>query len=124
MNYYSNLKRYDRKGNRVSVFGREIGDKIEVFVLKCSRKDQFIKSVSRGVYEQYLDGVAIDNYHPEIFDIIVDEFSPKVTFLKWVSSKYLSEIILDVEYDEAIIGKPKVVYSNKNKAFEIKMLTA
>jgi len=99
MQYYSNYQRYNKKGQRLAIFGREVGDQVEIFVLTCSKKDSFNRKLARNVYESFLaltgDGETINptlkdqNYHPHIYTILKrDSNGPKFYFLMHCKSTY------------------------------------
>lgn len=90
--YFSNLKRYNSKGQRLGIFCRQKSENMmEVFVLRCSRKDHFNKDVARKAYIQYLEtggenGSKKYCFHPEIFDLQIDNGKPKSSFLRWCNN--------------------------------------
>lgn len=102
--YYSNLKRYDARMKRIAIFGRLIEDKIEIFELRCSKKDHFNKKLAKQVYEQYLtDGSTVCEeceYHPVIYLIIPENpEKPKWSFLRYVNEKFFRLFITVFRYE-------------------------
>lgn len=96
--YYSNLKKYNQKGQRLALFGRIISTEgghqsLEVFKLTCSKKDPFYKRLAHSIYGVYLlKGIEVLNatgFHPEVYAIpIADIDRPKWSFLSHCSSEY------------------------------------
>ena len=101
MKYYSNLTRYDSSGRRVAVFARQDENNpsiLEIFVLRCSKKDQFTKKLARDIYElsQYelfkdkdIIEFGTSIYHPEKNRVVIfNPATPKKEFLQWCNKKY------------------------------------
>ena len=90
-NYYSNFQRFDNKGNRLSIFGREKDGILEVFVLKANSKDKFSKNIAKSVYETWFDTdngedwkKLLNSFHPKIELIVIEnEDTGKYTFKKY-----------------------------------------
>jgi CMP-2-keto-3-deoxyoctulosonic acid synthetase len=96
MNYYSNMCRYDTRGRRLAIFGRQLEDspdKMEIFILTCSKKDQFSRKVANGIYK-LSQNATIVNYqglkpHPEVFTINIHNVAtPKKEFINYVNANY------------------------------------
>lgn len=107
--YYSSFKKYNEKGQRLSCFGREVGDnQLEIFILTCSKQDQFNKKVSKKAYQNYLNGVdnTLIDFHPEIYRIDMKDNKPLWTFLTHLKEKYYT---LREKYLEA----PQLIQSVK-----------
>lgn len=85
--HYSNLKKYNEKGQRLAIFAKQNDDILNIFVLTCSKKDHFIKDTARRVYENYETGIGMEDYHPQIFSV-PHNGKPKYTFLKWCNDNY------------------------------------
>lgn len=48
---------YDAKGRRIAAFCRELDSKTaEIYLLFCSKKDQFSRKFARSIYENYIAG--------------------------------------------------------------------
>lgn len=55
LNYVSCYKFYDYKGRRLAAFARyKDYTEVEIFILTCSKDDQFSRKFARSEYEQYL----------------------------------------------------------------------
>jgi hypothetical protein len=77
-NYLLNTRLYCPKGRRIAVFGQQIGDKIEIFELYCSKNDQFCKSLAKSIYSHQLRNTGFFNakycpFHPKIYLIDIKE---------------------------------------------------
>lgn len=48
-------KYYNLKGERLSIFGRELEGKLEVVIISCSKSDVFKKSIGRDYYQAFID---------------------------------------------------------------------
>ncbi len=76
-NYVVSYNNYDEKGNRLAVFGTKFPDVFRIFILKCSKSDQFSKKLAKKAYWAYMfssSGKTIvdgKEYHPGIVDIII-----------------------------------------------------
>lgn len=86
---YANFRMRDSKGRRVSIFAQEFQDKVlRIFVLTCSKKDQFVKSIARKAYLSWLEGEKID-INPLVLDIAIHEHDgPVFTFNEWCKKNY------------------------------------
>lgn len=101
MKYFSNLSKYDEIGRRLAIFA-EVDDtsptKLHIFILKCSKKDQFTKALAREVYEKYKETktvLVVENngvyYHPNVITIDIDNpATPKKCFLEWCNKTFYS----------------------------------
>lgn len=72
------FKKYLKDGRRVAAFGKQIGNEVEVFLLYCSKKDQFSKKYAKSVYQvsKFNDGDSVireEGLHPVIFRIPIKE---------------------------------------------------
>lgn len=119
--YFSNFRRYLGNGQRLSIFGKQKEDKLEVFLLKCNPKDEFSRDTAKIVYAAYglgfkeEDGtiqVAYSNnhkdftvvlYHPEVVLVpIAEGNSAKYEFKQFCKQFYKKQsitIISSVEKD-------------------------
>jgi len=134
MEVYSNLKRYDEKGRRVAAFAQVKDEKLEVFLLFCSKKDQFSKKTAKLVYEKFLSNKeAFDGkcehekciYHPEIKTVdILDASRPKWSFLTWMSENFYIEHISVLKFDDGfnMLRKATLSFNYDKKEVEIKTL--
>lgn len=119
MKYFSNLSKYDEKGKRLAIFAEvdeESPTKLHIFILKCSKKDQFTKALAREVYEKYKKTrtvLVVENngiyYHPNVISITIDNpATPKKCFLEWCNSTFYS-------YREQIISLPFQITKRRSK---------
>jgi len=101
MKYFSNLSKYDEKGKRLAIFAEvdeESPTKLHIFILKCSKKDQFTKALARKVYEKYRETrtvLVVEHnrvyYHPNVISITIDNpATPKKCFLEWCNNNFFS----------------------------------
>jgi len=93
---YSNLKRFDNKGRRLSIFAtsKDGNQTLDIYVQVCSKKDQFKKEYTRSRANFYFSEGEISfkaefpDDHPQIFNIMVEEGKPKITFLNWCRTNF------------------------------------
>lgn len=93
---YSNLKRFDNKGRRLSIFAtsKDGNQTLDIYVQVCSKKDQFKKEYTRSRANFYFSEGEISfkaefpDDHPQIFNIVVEEGKPKITFLNWCRTNF------------------------------------
>lgn len=72
--YYFNSKLYDQKSRRISVFGRQIGDKLEIWELKCSKSDNYNRKLAQDLYRSHRENEETSStYHPTIYKIAIKE---------------------------------------------------
>ncbi len=92
MENYSTYKFYDGKLRRLSIFARSNGTQLEVFVLTCSKQDEFSKKLAREVYENYLNTgeTTFDKmeYHPDIYILPINDNKPKWSLIMHCREKY------------------------------------
>lgn len=97
MKYYSNFKRWSynsktKKHHRLSIFGREKGNMLEVFILRCNPKDNLNKFVAKRVYAQYTEEIPgklwLKEFHPEILEIGLETDSAKYVFDRFCDMYY------------------------------------
>ena len=79
-NYFLNTRKYDKKAKRLAIFGKEvIKGEVEVFILRCSEEDRFLKKTAKRVYEYYSENglekmnKLFPEYHPVIQNVIIEE---------------------------------------------------
>lgn len=93
---YSNLKRFDNKGRRLSIFAtsKDGNQTLDIYVQVCSKKDQFKKEYTRSRANFYFSEGEVSfkaefpDDHPQIFNIVVEEGKPKITFLNWCRTNF------------------------------------
>lgn len=71
--YFYNSKLFTEKGNRLSVFGRQIGNKLEIWELKCSKSDNYNRRLARNVYEYFTNQIPEGKLNPLMLSIIKPE---------------------------------------------------
>jgi len=91
---YANFKKYDYNGNRLAIFGVPILGigKMEIFVLKCSKKDQFNKNLAWQVYASPNHNLNGKQYHPMMYKIDINEEFPKKTFIEYIKTNFYSKV--------------------------------
>lgn len=118
--YFANYKGYLKDKRRVAAFGRQIGDKLEVFLLFCAKNDEFSKQYAKNIYERYRNNLAYGGCHPQIFllpikegDSAVYTFNQqckKAFYFKKEQSKTYRETLLVKENEKPIILKARRSY--------------
>jgi len=129
--YYSNFKCYNADKQRYSLFAREKDKKIEVFMLKASKKEKFSKELARFIYDLYLKGwmengiisildvknnysekeekSSVDvekHFHPQIVLVPIEEGdSPKFTFIKFCQNNFYRKETILVAFEQDILSK-------------------
>lgn len=91
MEYYSNMCRYNAKGQRVAVFGKIDGTQLNISVITCSKKDQFSRKEAHRMYQEYINGNLKQEpvAHPlTITHNMENPAMPKKEFLTWVNRNY------------------------------------
>lgn len=121
-NYYSNFKRYDKRDNRLAIFGREEnGKELEIFILKCNKNDNFNKHLAKHVYAWFLEKEPIKTYHPEILHITIKEGNTaKWTFDNFCELYYTKktqklETFGQISYEYLKCGKKVIILKNTLK---------
>lgn len=91
------FSKYLKDGRRVAAFGQQIGNEVEVFLLYCSRKDQFSKKRAKGIYDLYCWKTnktlpletSIGVFHPAILRIPIKEGdSAEYTFKMYMRDNF------------------------------------
>lgn len=95
---YANFNRYDNKGRRLSLFAEEENNKLKIYVITCSKSDQFCKKDGwwyLELHQRYLAGVIQEDDleelfvpHPQVFEIDVIDNKPKKTFINWCNENF------------------------------------
>ena len=97
-NYYSNFQRFDNKGNRLSILGREKDGMLEVFVLKCHKNDKFYKVFAAYRYDRYIRNLKIPDIHPKIELIVIENGDTgKYTFKKYCELYYKKQTTVIIQ---------------------------
>lgn len=90
--YYSNMKMYNRKMQRLAIFARRIDDNLEVFILRCSKKDNFNRALARQAYNLYIAMqsspivskksaiVSLIGFNPELIIVPLMQDGPQYSF--------------------------------------------
>ena len=98
---YSNFKCYNIKGDRFAIFGKHLdNNKLQLFILKCSKKDHFNKNTAKSVYQLYQDfpntfeNLTVEEvkYHPTILNLEVGTDSPKYVFDKYCRENFFRKV--------------------------------
>lgn len=124
-NYYSNFQRFDSKGNRLSLFGREKDGMLEVFVLKCNKNDKFFKYVAKRVYKMHIALTPklswFENYHPKIELIVIENGdTAKYTFKKYCELYYKKQTTVILDNNKKTKIKYDYLYNNDGEIINIK----
>lgn len=111
-------KFYDVNGRRLSVFAQELEPGLlDIFVLACSKGDQFNKKFAQERYESYLlgeynytvKGGKLDRIHPLELQVPVIENKPAYTLLKYCKLNFYKKYV-----EEIIIQKEKITFIKQN----------
>lgn len=135
--YYSNFKCYDSKGRRLAIFGRQKANSIQIVEIKCSKDDQFHKSIAKRVYEEWLKKPLTENhkgqvningfygtFHPEVYTIfIIEENKSLWTFNQHCKNNYYHKVIQlrRREYEETVLIKnnAKTIPLNSKRLYKM-----
>lgn len=92
-NYLSAFQFYDKNNHRLSIFGKKVGDILEITIIPCTTKSQFIKN--RGI--QIYENIKEDDSHYETHNVVIMNSSPQSTFIDWCNSRYarLPSVVFD-----------------------------
>lgn len=124
---YSNLRRYNAKGQRIALFAELKENKLRIFELTCSKRDQFSKQLARSVFDAYHkegswatdeQGVFVECgkvvYRPRIFDVkLEDSNKPKWSFLKFVSENYFLKTQVVKVFNQEFYRNAKMSFYGK-----------
>lgn len=91
MNYnYKTYKYYTKKGERLTIYGNVHEDRLQITILKCSKKDVFKKKSSDIELERLIKDRVLYGIHPEALStgyaqyyIPITNGKPKNTFLEY-----------------------------------------
>lgn len=124
-NYYSNFQRFDNRGNRLSLFGREKDGMLEVFVLTCNKKDKYSKYLAKRVYKMYTGEHTklswFKDYHPKIELIIIENGdTAKYTFKKYCELYYKKHTAILVDNGGGTKIQYDYLYNNNGEIINIK----
>jgi hypothetical protein len=85
---------YNKKGQRLSTFCRYINaTTAEVYMMPCSKDDQFVKAEGRSYYEKYLAGEPHLSQKVELVDILPEE-GTLTTLMRYASKNLYRKAIL------------------------------
>lgn len=127
-NYYSNFQRFDNKGNRLSILGREKDGMLEVFVLKANSKDKFSKNIAKSVYETWFDTDNgedwkkwLNSFHPKIELIVIENGDTgKYTFKKYCELYYKKQTTILVDNRGETKIQYEYLYNNDGEILNVK----
>lgn len=98
--YYSNMKMYNRKMQRLAIFARRIDDNLEVFILRCSKKDNFNRALARQAYNLYIAMqsspivskksaiVSLIGFNPELIIVPLMQDGPQYSFNMYCKNNF------------------------------------
>ena len=94
----TNLKittRFDEKGRRLTLFGRQLDDKtLEIFRLVCSKHDKYNKKVANSIYQFHVAGTLTDATDYNIIKIdISNGDTPHYAFHRWAKHNSYKKIV-------------------------------
>lgn len=119
--YISDKRCFDKQGNRFSVFATEKEGKMEIFVLKCNKNDEFSRNVAELVYKAFQDKdfakyALIDKeyYHPEVKLIDIPEGNTlEYTFREYIKDNFFKKGKIVVKNEvEALYKSNELVILN------------
>lgn len=94
---YVTYKFFNKKNNRLAIFGEVISDNIAVTVIPCSKNDQFIKKKARELYENIKKGESV---YYESFNLKGTDASD---FFRWCKSKYYKKLFIEADETALIV---------------------
>lgn len=131
--YLFNSKCYTKKNQRVAVFGREKGGKLEICEIKCSVLDIFTKKTAKIVYNIYRfaepwhirSGIFFNKvkFNPKVYTLDIKEGdSSKFTFKQHCLNQYYhkSTQIVDYKVDILTKGEEYKIIKNSIKPFNLR----
>jgi hypothetical protein len=108
-------KFYDKKNRRISAFADYQGASLKIYVITCSNKDTFSRSMSRQNLVEYLNHGHLKSYkadpenaHPQIFSIPTTPDGYKHDFLNFLHENYFIKEQMQV----GVIGTNKMVVAD------------
>lgn len=122
-NYYSNFKCHNKKGNRLSILGRKIGNQVGIWILECSKHDRFNKILPKRLYKMYI-GITpklswYAEYHPKTITIDIKKGDSGIyTFNQYCIENYYKKQTITCLYNVEMLKKgneTKIVNVTKKK---------
>lgn len=117
---FANFKKYDKKGRRISVFGKLNGDKIDICVHTCSKADQFSREKAYIVHKEW---EISRKGKPIIAETPVIDNKPMKSFLEFCDKEFyeydewpVQNAVIPVVYKENPGGEGEVKIVGKVKA--------
>lgn len=114
-NYFLNTRKYDKKAKRLAIFGREvIKGEVEVFILRCSEEDRFLKKTAKRVYEYYSENELekmknlFFEFHPIIQNVIIE----KGNTARWTFDRFC-----DLFYNKYNINIEHITLNENGKVY-------
>lgn len=114
--YYSNFKCYTKK-TRIAIFGRKLGENLQIVEIHCSVKDQFCKLIAKRTYQEFLNKPLEEEgkgnvhgyygtFHPTVYTIPIKEGdSQRYIFEIWCKNNYFHKFEQDKTYREVVLKK-------------------
>lgn len=108
-NHVNCYKFYNKKGQRLSTFCRFVTEnQAEIFLLPCSKNEQFSKQFARNLYALYLNGknlvkdLDIKSYSVILIDIVPEEGTLKTLLRYAYNNLYYKASVRRYSYIDVI----------------------
>lgn len=130
MKPYTTYKYYDQKGRRLSIFGRNLDNKLVIDIITCSKKDEFSKKKGRELFNEYIELLSknVDNplpCYPIQILVEIENEKPGYSFIKFCNNNFYKKttILRRLEQDvleknmagRIYIGKPREYYKKMDQ---------
>lgn len=110
MEYYSNFKKYDSAGRKVSIFGKQIGQELEIVYFICSKKDSYSKKTVKELYHSYLTNQnnsdyvinkCGNNYKFNVVKLNILNNNPQFVLNKYANENYYNLVVQSIKWEKA-----------------------
>lgn len=90
---YKTYKFYTKKGERLSIYGIQNGENIEIITIPCSKNDQFIKKTGDSLFKSIKETPGTLTKH----DIKVIKGEDQRDFIRYCNSNFYKEINIKID---------------------------
>lgn len=124
------FSKYLKDGRRVAAFGQQINNEVEIFLLYCSKKDQFSKEYAKYVYSLFkINTTNIElvkqEFHPTILRIPIKEGdSAEYTFKLYMRDNFYKVKTVYtrvIKVEDYLVGNGEVI--KKSSRYETSKLS-
>lgn len=99
---YTTYQFFNKKNNRLAIFGETIGSNITITIIPCSTKDHFSKKKARQLYQDIKDGKTV------YYETHVCKGLDHKDFMRWCRNNFYKKVyIVSDETSEIVKYKPK-----------------